>query len=62
MMEKIAISWSGGKDGALALHLAVASGFEPQALLCMVDERGYSRSNGVSPQILWHSHQRLICQ
>lgn len=51
-MENIAISWSGGKDSALALHLALASGLKPQVLLCMVDERGYSRSNGVSTQIL----------
>jgi uncharacterized protein (TIGR00290 family) len=51
-MENIAVSWSGGKDSALALHLALASGFKPQVLLCMVDERGYSRSNGVSTQIL----------
>ena len=51
-MEKVAISWSGGKDSALALHLALASGLKPQVLLCMVDERGYSRSNGVSRQIL----------
>jgi diphthamide synthase (EF-2-diphthine--ammonia ligase) len=34
MMEKIAISWSGGKDSALALHLALASGLKPQVLLC----------------------------
>ncbi|MBX9599240.1 MAG: adenosine nucleotide hydrolase [Burkholderiales bacterium] len=52
MMENIAFSWSGGKDSALALHLALASGLKPQVLLCMVDERGYSRSNGVSTQIL----------
>lgn len=52
MTENIAISWSGGKDSVLALHLALASGFKPQILLCMVDERGYSRSNGVSMQIL----------
>ncbi|HRG61986.1 MAG TPA: diphthine--ammonia ligase [Burkholderiales bacterium] len=52
MTENIAISWSGGKDSALALHLALASGLKPQVLLCMVDERGYSRSNGVSTQIL----------
>ena len=51
-MKKVAISWSGGKDSALALHLALASGLKPQVLLCMVDERGYSRSNGVNMQIL----------
>jgi uncharacterized protein (TIGR00290 family) len=51
-MENIAISWGGGKDSALALHSAVASGLKPQVLLCMVDERGYSRSNGISTQIL----------
>lgn len=51
-MEEVAVSWSGGKDSALALHSAVASGLKPQVLLCMVDERGYSRSNGVSTQIL----------
>lgn len=52
MMEKIVVSWSGGKDSALALHFAVAYGLKPQVLLCMVDERGYSRSNGISTQIL----------
>lgn len=52
MMGRVAISWSGGKDSALALHLAVANGLKPQILLCIVDERGYSRSNGVSSQIL----------
>lgn len=52
MMGEVAIFWSGGKDSALALHLAIANGLKPQILLCMVDERGYSRSNGVSSQIL----------
>ena len=59
MTENIAISWSGGKDSALALHLALASGLKPQVLLCMVDERGYSRSNGVSTQILQHQASAL---
>ena len=53
MQKKVAISWSGGKDCCLALHNAQDNGLKPSVLLCMMDsERDYSRSNGVSRQIL----------
>jgi uncharacterized protein (TIGR00290 family) len=34
----LALSWSGGKDSALALHALRAAGTEPAALLTVVDE------------------------
>lgn len=48
----VAISWSGGKDACLATALAKESGLTPVVLLCMVDQRGFSRSNGVSKAVL----------
>ncbi len=51
-MQNVVISWSGGKDSCLALHVAKQQGINPVVLLCMIDERGYSRSNGVNSQIL----------
>jgi uncharacterized protein (TIGR00290 family) len=42
------VSWSGGKDSALALHRARASGLEVRAVLTMLEETGQrSRSHGV---------------
>ncbi len=47
------ISWSGGKDSCLALHLAHFAGYKISALVTMMDEsNNYSRSNGVSKKIL----------
>jgi uncharacterized protein (TIGR00290 family) len=41
-------SWSGGKDGYLALRRAVAAGGRPEALLCMLHEDGrVSRGHGL---------------
>ena len=52
-ISNVAISWSGGKDCCLALHLAHKNGLNPAVLLCMMDpDRNYSRSNGVNKQIL----------
>lgn len=49
----VAISWSGGKDSCLALHLAKDNGDTPLVLLSMMDESGnYSRSNGVHESVL----------
>jgi diphthine-ammonia ligase len=46
-------SWSGGKDSALALDLAVEAGARPQALLTMFSEDGKrSRSHGLSRAVL----------
>ena len=58
-MFDVAVSWSGGKDSCLALHVAKDSGFNPVVLLCMVDQRGYSRSNGINRQILKLQAQAL---
>ncbi len=47
------VSWSGGKDGALALHQARLQGIEVKALLTMFDERGArSRSHAVSRAVM----------
>lgn len=46
-------SWSGGKDSAYALYLAVSGGFVPKALLNMMNENGrVSRSHGLPLAIL----------
>jgi uncharacterized protein (TIGR00290 family) len=49
----VVCSWSGGKDGALALDLAVATGRRPRALLSMLTEDGErSRSHGLRRCVL----------
>ena len=49
----VVCSWSGGKDSALALDLAVAAGARPRALLSMLTEDGArSRSHGLHRSIL----------
>lgn len=46
-------SWSGGKDSALALQLALDGGARPQALLTILDETGErSRSHGLPLALL----------
>jgi uncharacterized protein (TIGR00290 family) len=46
-------SWSGGKDSALALELAIEGGAQPGALLTMMDESGErSRSHGLPLAVL----------
>lgn len=47
------VSWSGGKDSALALRRATRRGHRPVALLTMLDETGArSRSHGLSRAVL----------
>jgi len=47
------VSWSGGKDGALALHRARQQGIEVKALLTMFDESGgRSRSHAVPREVM----------
>jgi diphthine-ammonia ligase len=49
----VVCSWSGGKDSALALDLAVEAGARPQALLTMLGEDGRrSRSHGLARAVL----------
>jgi diphthine-ammonia ligase len=49
----VVCSWSGGKDSALALDLAVEAGARPRALLAMLDENGErSRSHGLPRSVL----------
>jgi len=49
----VVVSWSGGKDSALALWRAKARGLRPIALLTMLDETGArSRSHGLPVEVL----------
>ena len=47
-----AVSWSGGKDCCLALRIAQIAGHSNIALFSMIDELGFSRSNGVHQEVL----------
>ena len=59
MKPKAAVSWSGGKDGYLALHRAAAS-FDIQVLITMFTEDGRrSRSHGLRPEVLHHQARLL---
>ena len=52
-VTEIVCSWSGGKDSALALDLAIAAGAQPRALLSMLTEDGErSRSHGLRRSVL----------
>ncbi len=49
----ILCSWSGGKDSCFALMLAIKQGYEPAALLNVLNEKGkISRSHGIPASIL----------
>ena len=49
----VVVSWSGGKDSALALWRARARELRPTALLTMLDETGErSRSHGLPVEVL----------
>jgi uncharacterized protein (TIGR00290 family) len=52
-MVKAFFSWSSGKDSMLALHRALAAGWQVQALLAMFDESGErSRSHAIPPALM----------
>ncbi|WP_290710036.1 diphthine--ammonia ligase [Flavihumibacter sp. CACIAM 22H1] len=52
-MKNCLSSWSGGKDSAYALYLAKLQGYQPIALLNMMNERGLiSRSHGIPFSVL----------
>ncbi len=57
------ISWSGGKDSALALHRARSRGFRVAALLNMLDQDGgRSRSHGLPPALVASQARSLGCE
>ena len=50
---KTIISWSGGKDSCYAMLVGLEQGYKPVAFITAVEDAGkYSRSNGVSLEIL----------
>jgi uncharacterized protein (TIGR00290 family) len=52
-MPKVFVSWSGGKDGCLALYRAIRDGMEVRCLANMVSEDGQrSRSHGVRAEVI----------
>ncbi len=52
-MSRVFASWSGGKDGCLALYRAINSGLDVRCLLNMVTEDGQrSRSHGISAAVI----------
>ena len=53
MTQDVVVSWSGGKDSALALWRARARGLRPVTLLTLLDETGErSRSHGLPVAVL----------
>ena len=59
MKPRAAVSWSGGKDGYLALHRS-ASQFDVVAAITMFDDAGArSRSHGLRPEIIEAQCARL---
>lgn len=60
MQKTFMMSWSGGKDSALAYYRAVLEGNVPIALFTMFEEDGSkSRSHGLSPEILEAQAERM---
>jgi uncharacterized protein (TIGR00290 family) len=52
-MMNTTCSWSGGKDSCFALMLAIKQGYQPKALLNVLNEHGkISRSHGIPSEIL----------
>lgn len=52
-MDRVFASWSGGKDGCLALHRAIASGLDVRYLANTVTADGErSRSHGISAAVI----------
>ncbi len=59
-MEKVFVSWSGGKDCCLALYRAINSGLDVRRLFNMVSEDGLvSRSHGLAARWLQMQSQAL---
>lgn len=60
MQKTFMMSWSGGKDSALAYYRAVLEGNVPIALFTMFEEDGSkSRSHGLPPEILEAQAERM---
>ncbi|MCM3612202.1 diphthine--ammonia ligase [Planococcus sp. MERTA32b] len=60
MQKTFVMSWSGGKDSALAYYRAVLDGNVPVALLTMFEEDGSkSRSHGLPSEILEAQAERM---
>lgn len=60
MQKTFVMSWSGGKDSALAYYRAVLEGNVPVALFTMFEEDGSkSRSHGLSMEILEAQAERM---
>lgn len=60
MQKTFVMSWSGGKDSALAYYRAVMEGNVPMALLTMFEEDGSkSRSHGLPMEILEAQAERM---
>lgn len=60
MQKTFMMSWSGGKDSALAYYRAVLEGNVPVALFTMFEEDGSkSRSHGLPPEILEAQAERM---
>ena len=52
-MKRALISWSGGKDSCFALQKAITNDIKPVALVTVMNEEcTFSKSNGVSKEIL----------
>jgi diphthine-ammonia ligase len=59
-LERVFVSWSGGKDGCLALHRAKAGGMDVCYLANTVDEDGRrSRSHGISSAVIRRQAEAL---
>ncbi|MFC2011053.1 diphthine--ammonia ligase [Chloroflexota bacterium] len=59
-MNKVFVSWSGGKDSCLAGYLATINGLKIRYLLNMINEDGQSsRSHGLSVEVLKLQAQAL---
>lgn len=60
MQKVFIVSWSGGKDSALAYYRAVMAGHVPLALLTMFEEEGArSRSHGLRKEVLEAQAERM---
>ncbi len=59
-MERVFASWSGGKDGCLALHRARAAGLDVRYLANTVTEDGQrSRSHGMAAEVIRRQAEAL---